>query len=103
MAADQMTAPGAQVPQSEGLRAMLVNTTLKPSPEASNTDGLIEPSAGIMRGHGVQVEAVRAVDHDIARGVWPDMTGHGWASGAWPELYERVPAADVLVLCGPLW
>ncbi|SNT52727.1 hypothetical protein [Actinacidiphila glaucinigra] len=103
MAADQMTAPGAQIPQSEGLRAMLVNTTLKPSLEISNTDGLIELSAGIMRGHGVQVETVRAVDHDIATGVWPDMTEYGWASDAWPELHERVPAADVLMLCGPNW
>ncbi|WP_089225780.1 flavodoxin family protein [Actinacidiphila glaucinigra] len=82
---------------------MFVNTTLKRSPEISNTDGLIDVSAGIMRGHGVQVETVRAVDHDIATGVWPDMTEHGWASDAWPELYERVLAADVLVLCGPIW
>ncbi|MET9878818.1 flavodoxin family protein [Actinacidiphila glaucinigra] len=103
MTAHPTTAPAAQVPQFEGLRAMFVNTTLKRSPEISNTDGLIDVSAGIMRGHGVQVETVRAVDHDIATGVWPDMTEHGWASDAWPELYERVLAADVLVLCGPIW
>lgn len=103
MAADPTTAPGAQVPRFERLRAMFVNTTLKRSPEVSNTEGLIELSAGIMRGHGVQVETVRAVDHDIATGVWPDMREHGWAGDAWPELFERVLAADVLVLCGPIW
>ncbi|WSM81444.1 flavodoxin family protein [Actinacidiphila glaucinigra] len=97
------TAPAAQVPQFEGLRAMFVNTTLKRSPETSNTDGLIDLSAGIMRGHGVRVERVRAVDHDIATGVWPDMREHGWADDAWPDLFERVLAADVLVLCGPIW
>ncbi|MFF7216518.1 flavodoxin family protein [Streptomyces sp. NPDC008238] len=82
---------------------MFVNTTLKRSPEVSNTDGLIDLSAGIMRGHGVQVETVRAIDHDIATGVWPDMREHGWSSDAWPDLFERVLAADVLVLCGPIW
>ncbi|MFI8184243.1 flavodoxin family protein [Actinacidiphila glaucinigra] len=103
MTAHPTPASAAQVPQFEGLRAMFVNTTLKRSPEISNTDGLIDLSAGIMRGHGVQVETVRAVDHDIATGVWPDMTEHGWAGDAWPDLFERVLAADVLVLCGPIW
>ncbi|MBH5338728.1 flavodoxin family protein [Streptomyces pactum] len=86
-----------------GLRAMFVNATLKRSPETSNTGGLIDLSSGIMRGLGVEVEVVRAVDHDIATGVWPDMTEHGWASDAWPHLYERIMAADILVLCGPIW
>lgn len=96
-----MTAPGAQVPRFEGPRADFVNTTLERSPEVSNTDGLIELSAGIMRGHGSQVETVRAVDHDIATGVRPDMTEHGRARDARPELFERVPAADVLMPRGP--
>ena len=26
----------------------------------------------------MSVEVVRAVDYDIATGVWPDMTEHGW-------------------------
>jgi hypothetical protein len=25
----------------------------------------------------VEVEEIRAIDHDIATGVWPDMTEHG--------------------------
>jgi multimeric flavodoxin WrbA len=31
------------------------------------------------------------------------MTEHGWAVDEWPEIYERVPAADMLVLYGPIW
>jgi hypothetical protein len=27
--------------------------------------------------NGVQVSELRAVDHDIATAVWPDMTKHG--------------------------
>jgi len=90
-------------PQFDGLRALFINCTLKRSPEPSNTDGLIELSSGIMRGRGVNVDILRAIDHDIATGVWPDMTEHGWPVDEWPAIYERVLAADILVLCGPIW
>jgi hypothetical protein len=51
------------------LRAMFVNCTLKRSPEVSNTQGLMDISMEIMRRNGVEVECIRAVDHDIATGV----------------------------------
>jgi multimeric flavodoxin WrbA len=73
------------------------------SPEHSHTQGLIEVSAAIMERHGVAVTQLRAVDHDIATGTWPDMTEHGWASDEWPAIYRKVLAADILVLCGPIW
>ena len=85
------------------LRALYLNCTLKRSPETSHTEGLIDRSAGVMRGQGVDVEVVRPIDHDIATGVWPDMTEHGWATDEWPALYRRVLDADILVLCGPIW
>jgi len=44
-----------------------------------------------------------AVDHAIATGVYPDMREHEWAEDAWPELFERVLAADILVIAGPIW
>ena len=87
----------------DDLRALYINCTLKRSPELSHTQGLIDVSASIMAKHGVAVSHVRAVDHDIATGVWPDMTEHGWASDAWPGIQEQVMAADILVLAGPIW
>ena len=60
------------------LRALFINCTLKRSPEQSHTQGLADISIEIMRRQGVTVEEVRAIDHDIATGVWPDMTEHGW-------------------------
>ena len=53
--------------------------------------------------HGVTVEEIRAVDHDIAIGTWPDMTEHGAASDEWPALYRQVMNADILVIAGPIW
>ena len=62
------------------LRALFVNCTLKPSPELSHTEGLMRISMEIMSRNGVSVDAIRAVDHDLAPGVYPDMTEHGAAS-----------------------
>src|SRR5439155_2725020 len=88
----------------DDLRALFVNCTLKRSPELSHTGGLIEISRTIMEKQGVGVEVIRAVDHDIATGVWPDMTEYGWASDEWPSLYrEKVLPADILVIAGPIW
>ena len=84
-------------------RALIFNCTLTRSPERSNTQGLIDRSTGIMTEQGVQVDVVRAVDRDIATGVWPDMTEHGWESDEWPELYQQVLDSDILVLAGPIW
>jgi NADPH-dependent FMN reductase len=85
------------------LRALYVNFTLKPSAQVSDTRGLIDVSVAIMETNGVTVDQFRAVDHDLAPGVYPDMREHGAASDDWPELYERVQAADILVLGTPIW
>ncbi len=85
------------------LRALFINCTLKRSPERSNTQGLVDISAGIMRTNGIEVEELRAIDHDIATGVWPDMTEHGWDVDEWPAISERVMAADILVIATPIW
>jgi multimeric flavodoxin WrbA len=85
------------------LRALFVNCTLKRSPERSNTQGLADRSMEIMRRQGVIVDVIRPIDHEIATGVWPDMTEHGWERDEWPAIFERVQAADILVLCTPIW
>lgn len=90
-------------PRFDGLRALFINCTLKHSPEPSHTDGLLGRSAEIMRRRGVEVDRLRAVDHDIAPGVWPDMTEHGCSADEWPEMFPRVLRANILVLCGPIW
>jgi multimeric flavodoxin WrbA len=95
--------PDAAPPRFDGLRAVFVNATLTPSPAPSNTDGLLRMSARIMEELGVSVEVVRAVDHDIAVGLWPDMTEHGAQTDDWPAIFDTVMAADILVLAGPIW
>jgi multimeric flavodoxin WrbA len=86
-----------------GIKALFINATLKKSPEVSHTELLIEASRTIMEKNGIETDLFRSIDHDIAVGVYPDMTEHGWATDAWPKLYEKVMAADILVLAGPIW
>jgi multimeric flavodoxin WrbA len=85
------------------LRALYINCTLKRSPEISNTRALADRSIAIMERNGVSVEVVRAIDHQIATGVQADMTEHGWEHDGWPQIYEQVLAADILVLLSPIW
>jgi multimeric flavodoxin WrbA len=87
----------------DDLRALFINTTLKRSPEPSNTQGLIDVSARILAKQGVSVDHIRAADREIAAGVWPDMTEHGWPADEWPAIYQQVLAADILVIAGPIW
>jgi multimeric flavodoxin WrbA len=69
----------------------------------SHTQLLINISKDIMEKQGVKTEVIRAVDHDIAPGVWPDMREHGWKSDEWPEIYKKVQKADIVVIAGPIW
>jgi multimeric flavodoxin WrbA len=86
-----------------GLKALFLNCTLKPSPELSHTEGLIQISKTIMERNGVDAEVLRPVDYDIATGIYPDMTEHGWKHDDWPGIFERVYAAHILVITTPIW
>ncbi len=87
----------------QDLKAVFLNCTLKPSPQQSHTEGLIEISRRIMEKQGVSVEILRPADFRIAVGVYPDMTEHGFEKDDWPMLYKKVQAADILVLGTPIW
>ncbi|MEJ8566774.1 flavodoxin family protein [Elongatibacter sediminis] len=87
----------------DDLRALFINCTLKRSPRDSHTDILLEVVRHIYREHGVACESVRLVDEEVAEGVYPDMTEHGVERDAWPTLYEKVKAADILVVGTPIW
>ena len=85
------------------LKALFINCTLKRSPELSHTQGLVDISKAILEKNGVSVDVLRAVDHDIAYGVWPDMTEHGWENDAWPGILEKVMKSEILVLTSSIW
>ena len=85
------------------LSALFINTTLTKSPEKSHTELLASASMAIMEKQGVSTELLRLVDHDVPGGIYPDMTDYGYHKDEWPAIYDKVKAADILVVAGPIW
>jgi multimeric flavodoxin WrbA len=81
------------------MKALIINCTLKASPGTSNTEALAKVVADKLRGEGVEVTEVRAVDKNILPGVETDM-GEG---DEWPAIHEAVLAAEILVVATPTW
>lgn len=90
-------------PNFSNLKAIYVNCTLKKSPRQSHTSGLIDVSKRIMEKEGVTVEQIRFVDHNVAFGVYPDMTAYGEEVDEWPELFKQIFDADILIIGTPIW
>jgi multimeric flavodoxin WrbA len=81
------------------VKALLVSCTLKPSPEKSNTEALGDVVAEALRGEGVEVSSVRAVDHSIPPGVETNM-GEG---DEWPGIRAQILDAQILLFATPTW
>ncbi|OQR65838.1 NADPH-dependent FMN reductase [Streptomyces maremycinicus] len=81
------------------MRALVINCTLKPSPQPSNTEALADIVVAALKGHGVEVDVVRAVDLNLKPGVETDM-GDG---DDWPAVHEKVLSSQILVMASPTW
>jgi multimeric flavodoxin WrbA len=81
------------------VKATVINCTLKPSPEESNTDVVAALVIDALRAHDVEVETIRAVDRDIKPGVESDM-GDG---DGWPAIRELIVSSEILVIATPTW
>ena len=86
-----------------GLKAVIVNASLKPPGEDSHTDTLLDVVDEIFTRGGVGVDRLRLSEYLLAPGVYPDMTNHGWERDDWPKICDRVLDADILVLGTPIW
>ena len=82
-----------------GLKALFLNCTLKPTPQVSNTQALVDKVAAIMRDLGVETETVRVVDHRVPFGVASDQG----AGDEWPAILAKIEACQILVLAMPIW
>jgi multimeric flavodoxin WrbA len=81
------------------MKALLINCTLKPGPEKSNTEALAEVVAEALRKEGVEVASVRAVDHAIPPGVESEM-GEG---DEWPGIRAQILESEILIFATPTW
>jgi multimeric flavodoxin WrbA len=81
------------------MKALILNCTLKASPEKSNTEALAEVVAEALHKEGVEVASVRAVDHSIPPGIESEM-GMG---DEWPSIRAQVLESEILILATPTW
>jgi multimeric flavodoxin WrbA len=81
------------------LTAVLLNCTLKKSPDVSNTEALMRKVIEVLESQDVDCELVRVVDYDVPFGVESDM-GDG---DEWPKILEKILAADILILGMSIW
>jgi multimeric flavodoxin WrbA len=86
-----------------GLRAILFNTTLKREESESHTKLLLNVVGEMMSKAGASVEHLHVASRQVPPGVYPDMTEHGWDTDEWPSIWEKVLAADIVVIGTPLW
>lgn len=81
------------------MKALVLNCTLKASPETSNTEALARVLMRQLDADGVETEIVRLVDLNIRPGVKTD-EGPG---DDWPAVHEKIRTADILVIATPTW
>jgi multimeric flavodoxin WrbA len=81
------------------MRALILNCTLKSSPEPSNTEALLDVVAEALRSHDVDVDVVRVVDHVVKPGVTNDEGG----GDEWPTILSFVRNSEILVVATPTW
>jgi multimeric flavodoxin WrbA len=96
----QIIEPGhASTEKGSPMKAVVINCTLKKSPEPSNTEALTGVVVDELRKRGVEVDSVRAVDLDIPPGVQTDL-GQG---DPWPRVHAKLVDAEILVFASPTW
>lgn len=81
------------------MRATLINCTLKPSPEDSNTQKLADHVLDALRQRGVESDVFRLVDMEIPAGIKTDMGG----DDEWPRVHESISASDIFIVATPTW
>lgn len=85
------------------IKAVFVNCSLKKGKQDSHTAVLMGVADKIMRDQGIATEYVHMAEHQVAFGVQPDMTKHGWDRDDWPQLWKKFETADILVVGTPIW
>lgn len=81
------------------MKALILNCTLKPSPQTSSTEALARVVIAELEKQKATVELIRLVDLNLKPGVKTD-EGEG---DDWPAIHEKIMAADILIMATPTW
>jgi multimeric flavodoxin WrbA len=81
------------------MKALLINCTLKRSPDFSNTGALIDKAVKLLEEAKVKTEVIRLTDYDVKSGNSSD-EGEG---DEWPEILQKIREAEILIIGTPVW
>ena len=81
------------------MKATILNCTLKPSPERSNTEALAQVVIGELESAGVDCELIRLADKRIPPGVETEMDD----DDEWPAIHDRILESEILIIAAPTW
>lgn len=80
-------------------RVLVLNTTLKGSPEPSSTDALAHELAREFPAETCEVAVVRVVDYSLPPGISADL-GEG---DDWPKLRQSILDSEIVIFATPTW
>jgi len=81
------------------MRALILNCSLKKSPEESNTGKLAQVVGAGLRDKGAAVSEIRLADLNVPPGVVTDL-GDG---DDWPKVHDELLNAEILIVASPTW
>lgn len=81
------------------MKALIINCSLKRSPEFSNTGALIERAVKQLKEAEIDTEVIRIADFEIKSGNSSD-EGTG---DQWPQILGKIKEAEILIIGAPIW
>lgn len=81
------------------MRAVILNCTLKPSPESSNTEALAREVIAELERQDVATELIRIADYTVPTGIATKMND----DDDWPAIHEKLLRSEILVIASPTW
>lgn len=81
------------------MKALILNCTLKHSPQDSSTEAVSKLFASYLNNYEVESEIIRIVDHNVLPGV---SSNEGEDDG-WPQIRNKIVKSDILILASPTW
>ncbi len=87
---------------TERLKTLVLNCTIKYSPEVSNTEALAQMlNKRLLEVHpDMDLEMLRVTDYNVKFGGASNDMGDG---DEWPQILEKVKQADIFIMAMPIW
>ena len=81
------------------LKVLILNCTLKKSPQISNTQVLIDKAVRLFEKQNVESEVIRVIDYYVPFGV----SSKEDEKDEWPAILDKIRSCDILILGSPIW